>query len=103
MHGKIFFGIILLLIGILFLANNMGWVENAWNWWPVIIIIAAVFVFISAAKTKHKPWYHTEEGWDKFGKKMEDKFSDEKSAYAKASADKKQKKLEKEFGDDKEA
>ncbi|MFC1618093.1 LiaI-LiaF-like domain-containing protein, partial [Patescibacteria group bacterium] len=44
--GKIFFGVIVLLIGIIFLVDTMGWVENAWRMWPLILILAAVFIFI---------------------------------------------------------
>lgn len=40
--GRVFFGIILVLIGLYFLAKNFGWISfeiNIWQLWPLIIIL----------------------------------------------------------------
>ena len=39
--GKgVFWGILLLVAGVLILLHNLGYVSgNVWRWWPVILII----------------------------------------------------------------
>ena len=43
--GKFFWGILLLVVGIIWLAMAMGWMDNIYvlaHWWPMLIIIPCV-------------------------------------------------------------
>lgn len=92
--GKIFFGILVIFLGVIFLLDTMNIVENAWRFWPLLVILAGVFIIISVFTNK-EPWWKTEDGWHDFGKKLEEKFGDEKNWEEFG------KKMEKTFGDEK--
>jgi len=54
--GKIFLGVILIFIGLFFMANNMGWIPvkielNIWQLWPVAVI------FIGLSMLKVHNWF----------------------------------------------
>jgi len=73
--SKLFFGIVLLLIGVVFILDTFGVISEAWRLWPLIVIVAAIFIIISAVIAP-KPWYKTETGWQDFASKMERKYGD---------------------------
>ncbi|GEM_PF-3484333 len=73
--GKLFFGIVLLLVGVIFILDTFGVIVDAWRLWPLIVIVAAIFIIIGAFIAP-KPWYKTEEGWQNFANKMEKKYGD---------------------------
>jgi len=40
-------GLILILLGFLFLANNLNWVEFSWGtWWPYLVILAGFLFWV---------------------------------------------------------
>lgn len=48
--GRLFLGILLVLIGVLYLANNMGWLDvnfsfDWWKLWPLIIVFFGLSIF----------------------------------------------------------
>ena len=71
--GKLFFGIVLLLVGVIFILDTLGIIGDAWRLWPLVVILGAVFIIISAFVTP-KPWYKTEKGWQEFASKMDKKY-----------------------------
>ncbi|MFC1721969.1 LiaI-LiaF-like domain-containing protein [Patescibacteria group bacterium] len=93
--GKLFFGIVVLLVGIMFLLDTLDIVPGAWRLWPVIVIVAAIFIIVATLIRPRTPWYKTEEGWKNFAEKMERKFGDQKKW------EKFGEKMEKKFGDEK--
>jgi hypothetical protein len=37
---KIFWGILILIVGLLFLGNNLGYISGSvWRWWPLLLIL----------------------------------------------------------------
>jgi hypothetical protein len=55
-------GIVLIVIGVLFLAHNFGLLQFGWlrDWWPVILIALGVWSLIN-----HKPGDKSSSGTDK--------------------------------------
>jgi uncharacterized membrane protein len=55
-------GIVLIVIGVLFLAHNFGLLQLAWlrDWWPLILIVLGVWSLID-----HKPGDKSSSGTDK--------------------------------------
>jgi predicted membrane protein len=60
-HSHVVFGIIVLLLGILFLLENLGifYVRNLWNYWPVILIGIGIAKLFDAAGVHDKLWEMT--------------------------------------------
>jgi len=52
-YGLSFFAVILIVLGIIALLTNLGVIGAAvWNWWPVLLIILGIYVFILKKKKK---------------------------------------------------
>lgn len=95
--SKIIFGAILIVVGFLFLGNNYGWFSfdlsfrELSNWWPVLIIIAGIGVFLTPTKSVGNPltviclafaipfaiYNLASKGKDRITQKLENKFEEE--------------------------
>lgn len=52
-YGLSFFGAILIVVGIIALLTNLGVIGSAiWNWWPILLIILGIYVFVLKKKKK---------------------------------------------------
>jgi hypothetical protein len=89
---NIFWGVILIVLGILLLGNTLDWFNFDWHWreiarfWPILIILAGVFAFLNRSKSVYNATsalliafaiplgiYHcTRETVDKISDKIED-------------------------------
>lgn len=67
------FGLIILIIGILFLLKNLGLISgNLWNiFWPLLLIAIGLGLML---KKRHSPWGHWGEKCCNFGDEMHKKF-----------------------------
>src|SRR5215471_7987640 len=56
--GRLFFGTIVLLLGILFLLQNLGifYVARLWQFWPVILIALGIGRLVDARDWHRKLW-----------------------------------------------
>lgn len=45
-------GLVLIVVGVLLLAHNLGWLNWAWlgQWWPLILIAVGIYSILT-----HKP------------------------------------------------
>lgn len=54
---NIFWGVVLVALGIIFLGNSLDWFDFDWHWreiarfWPLLLILAGVFAFLNRSKT----------------------------------------------------
>ncbi len=73
-----FFGLILIIIGLVFLLQNLGFIGNdAWPIiWPCLVVALGISILLKRRRHKEK-WEKFEEGMHKFGKGMRETFGDE--------------------------
>jgi lia operon protein LiaF len=55
--GEVFFGLLLIVLGLMFLAGNLGWVTISWGVvWPLILVLFGLWLiwraFVPASKTR---------------------------------------------------
>ncbi|MCW7537160.1 DUF5668 domain-containing protein [Aquabacterium sp. A7-Y] len=45
-------GLILILVGLLLLARNFGWLSSEWLalWWPALLVVLGVWLLVSPAR-----------------------------------------------------
>ncbi len=58
-HSNVFWGAIIALVGLIFLMNNLGYIDYSLGyiisrWWPVIIIIVGLDMIIRQSRKKAK-------------------------------------------------
>ncbi len=58
-HSNVFWGAIIALVGLIFLLNNLGYIDYSLGyiisrWWPVIIIIVGLDMIIRQSRKKAK-------------------------------------------------
>lgn len=52
-YGFSFLAVILIIVGVIALFTNLGIISAAiWKWWPVLLIIFGVYVFVLKKKRK---------------------------------------------------
>ena len=52
-YGFSFLAVIFIIVGVLALLTNLGVLTTAiWNWWPVLLIIFGIYVFVLKKKKK---------------------------------------------------
>jgi hypothetical protein len=44
-RGGLYFGIILVVFGVLFTLENLGYIDNVWRFWPLILVLVGL-VFV---------------------------------------------------------
>lgn len=59
MPKKVFWPITLIIMGLIFMASNMGYLPAAlWNFWPIILIIVGLSGLITSDREE---WLHVEQ------------------------------------------
>ena len=49
----------LIILGILALLTNLGWVSTSiWQWWPVLLIIGGIYILVIKKKRKKMVIHH---------------------------------------------
>jgi len=49
----------LVILGVLALLTNLGWISaSIWSWWPVLLIIAGIYVLVLKKKRKKIAIHH---------------------------------------------
>ncbi|MFZ5559692.1 MAG: LiaI-LiaF-like domain-containing protein [Patescibacteria group bacterium] len=50
---------VLVVLGILALLTNLGWITSSiWQWWPVLLIIAGIYILVLKKKRKKMVIHH---------------------------------------------
>jgi len=54
-----FFAWVLIVLGVLALLTNFGWIStNIWLWWPILLIIAGIYILVLKKKRKKIAVHH---------------------------------------------
>ena len=72
-----FFGLIIIIIGLVFLLKNLGLIGG--DVWPIIwpsLVIVIGLSFIFKKRKQEKKWYKFGEDMRKFGEEMHKRFTD---------------------------
>lgn len=53
-HKCYFFPILLIIIGVVALLTNLGLLNvSIWNWWPILIVLFAIYILVWQKRKKH--------------------------------------------------
>ncbi len=61
-HDRFLWGLILVVLGVLFLLRNFGYpIGDVWKWWPIILVLVGIRLIFRPPRPRSKP-RETEEG-----------------------------------------
>jgi len=52
--GGLFIGTVLIILGLYFIGREMGWFSHDFPFWAVIIMVAGIFMVVSALKKMNR-------------------------------------------------